>query len=63
MGSASELEYQLLLVHDLGMIDDRTHHELTESVQETKKMLAALIKSLRSTRSVRAGTDPNRTRS
>lgn len=47
MGSASELEYQLLLVHDLNYLDDKIYTELHEKVSEVKRMLASFIKTLR----------------
>jgi len=47
MGSAAELEYHLLLAHDLGMLDPQTHQKLTESVVEVKRMLTSLIRKLR----------------
>jgi four helix bundle protein len=43
MGSASELEYHLLLAYDLGMLDGRLHDEISSGVVEGKRMLAALI--------------------
>jgi four helix bundle protein len=47
MGSASELEYQLILAHDLKYIQheafEKTIHELTE----IKRMLKAFIQKLR----------------
>lgn len=46
-GSASELEYHLLLAHDLGFIDDITHGQLTTQVTEIKRMLSSLIKKVR----------------
>ncbi len=47
MGSASELEYQLLLAHDLNYLDDEIYTELHEKVIEVKRMLASFIKTLR----------------
>ena len=47
MGSASELEYHLLLAHDLGYLDPDQHRELTRQTQEVKKMLSTFIKALR----------------
>ena len=44
MGSASELEYHVLLSHDLGLLEKERFLELTFQVQEIKKMLAALIR-------------------
>ena len=47
MGSASELEYHLLLARDLGYLDPDQHRNLTNQTQEIKKMLSTLIKKLR----------------
>lgn len=47
MGSASELEYQLLLAHDLNYLDDEIYAELHEKVTEVKRMLTSFIKTLR----------------
>ena len=44
MGSASELEYHLLLPHDLGFLSQDKFGVLTPQVQEIKKMLASLIR-------------------
>jgi four helix bundle protein len=46
MGSASELEYQLLLARDLEMINSLDFQRLSGEVVEVKKMLAALIHKL-----------------
>lgn len=47
MGSASELEYQLLLAHDLNDIDQDTYTKLHEKVTEVKRMIAGFIKPLK----------------
>ena len=47
MGSASELEYQLLLAHDLGYLEPDQHRDLTNQTQEVKKMLSTFINTLR----------------
>jgi len=47
-GSASELEYHLLLARDLGFIDESTYFELDLSVNEIKKMLVGFAKAVRS---------------
>jgi four helix bundle protein len=46
MGSASELEYHLILVKDLALIDGSTCSAFIEKVIEIKKMLTAFIKQL-----------------
>ena len=48
MGSASELEYDLLLARDLDYLTSPEHQKLTKQVEERKKMLAPFIKKLRS---------------
>lgn len=46
MGSASELEYLLLLTRDLHMIDIAKHHGAEAELIEIKKMLAGLLQRL-----------------
>jgi four helix bundle protein len=48
MGSATELEYHLLLAHDLSFISDLEYTSLAEDVSEVKRMLTAFIQTLRS---------------
>ena len=48
LGSASELEYHLLLALDLGIINDATHRDLDGAVTEVKRMLTGFIKKLTS---------------
>jgi len=43
MGSASEVEYQFLLAHDLGLLTSESHDALLVQVTEVKRMLSALI--------------------
>ena len=47
MGSASEVEYQLLLAHDLGFLHNRVYEPLAEAVVEVKRMLGSFIGTLR----------------
>ncbi len=47
MGSASELEYLLLLTRDLNLLNSSNYTELTNEVIEVKRMLASFIKKLR----------------
>ncbi len=47
MGSASELEYHLLLAHDLSLLKTVAYEELDAAVVEIKRMLASLIKRIR----------------
>ena len=47
MGSANELEYQLLLSRDLGLIDEQAHSRLGSQAAEVKKMLTSLLQKLK----------------
>lgn len=47
MGSASELEYELLLAKDLLLLKSDEYGQLSREVTEVKKMLATLIQKLR----------------
>lgn len=46
LGSASELEYHLLLAHDLGLLTAETHLQLEAQTIEVKRMLTGLTKKL-----------------
>ena len=50
MGSASELEYHLLLARDLGLLSSGDWENLSGGVIEIKKMLATFIRRLRADR-------------
>ena len=45
-GSCSELEYQLLLAHDLGYISETLFSELNHEVVEIRKMIYSYVSSL-----------------
>jgi four helix bundle protein len=45
-GSASEVEYQILLARDLGYLPDADYDRLNESVNEVKRILNSFIQSL-----------------
>ncbi len=47
MGSASEVQYELLLARDLKFLNDSEFQPLDNDVTEVKRMLAALLKKLR----------------
>jgi len=47
MGSASELEYQFLLAHDLEYLRDPAYERLTVQVIEVKKMLSSLMQKVK----------------
>jgi len=46
-GSASELEYHLLLARDLNLLQAPDYERLSGQAEEVKRMLAALLKKLR----------------
>jgi len=50
MGSASELEYHLLLAKDLGMLSQSSYANVEEKVTEVKRMLSSLILKLEADR-------------
>jgi len=47
MGSACELEYQLLLAHDLDLLEQEHYQQLASQVVDVKRMLASLLVKLR----------------
>jgi len=47
MGSAAEVEYHLLLAKDLRYITDEHFSTATNDVQEVKRMLTSLLKTVR----------------
>ena len=51
MGSASELEYHLLLARDLSWLSEEAHDRLAGETLEVKRMLTSLIQKVRGTRS------------
>lgn len=46
-GSASELEYHLLLAHDLHMLEDGSFQDVEQQVDEVQRMLTSLIQRFR----------------
>jgi four helix bundle protein len=48
MGSASELDYHLLLAHDFGYLRPDEHQNLSQSLTRVRKMLASLLLTLES---------------
>lgn len=50
MGSASELEYHLLLARDLKLLSPEDHEEVAKLAIEVKRMLAVLIQKLHANR-------------
>jgi four helix bundle protein len=55
MGSASELEYHLLLSKDLTYLKIDSYEHIQPQVEEVKRMLAALIRKVDSERSMNKG--------
>lgn len=47
LGSASELEYHLLLARDLSFLEESDHVRLAGEAREIKRMLTSFIKSLK----------------
>ncbi len=45
-GSASELEYHLLLARDLGFLSPQAHEPLERRTREIKRMLASFLKAI-----------------
>src|SRR5437667_9435854 len=45
-GSASELEYQILLAYDLKMLPATPYEQLTQQAVEIKRMLTVLVQKL-----------------
>jgi four helix bundle protein len=46
MGSASELEYELVLAHELGFVSQSAYARLSQTIEEIKRMLTALLRKL-----------------
>jgi four helix bundle protein len=47
-GSACEVEYHIILAHDLLFLSDRDHVRLAAGVSEIKQMLASLLQKVQS---------------
>ena len=50
MGSASELEYHLLLARDLDYLNSQQYQDLSQRTQQIKRMLSTFIIKLRHTK-------------
>jgi four helix bundle protein len=50
LGSANELQYQILLAHDIGYIDTPPFEQLSAATLEVRGMLTNLIRSLQNRR-------------
>ncbi|MCI0395592.1 MAG: four helix bundle protein [Chloroflexi bacterium] len=47
VGSANEVEYQLLLAHDIGYLNQAVYQQLNQQTAEIKRMLIGLLKTLK----------------
>jgi len=47
LGSASELEYHILLSHELGYLDKSQYESLDSNTTEVKRMLTSFIQKLK----------------
>lgn len=47
LGSASEIEYQILLAHDLHFIESTAYEKLSDDITQVKKMLGAFITKIK----------------
>jgi four helix bundle protein len=54
MGSASELEYHILLARDLEYLDSELHSTIDVETQRVKKMLSSLMRKVNDDRKSRA---------
>ena len=50
MASASELEYHILLAHDLELITNANYSTVNDEVTQIKRMLTPFIRRLRASR-------------
>lgn len=50
MGSATELDYHLLLAKDLGLLDGNEYEHLSQMVHRVKSMLAPLLRKIEADR-------------
>ncbi|MBL9084942.1 MAG: hypothetical protein JNK76_24270, partial [Planctomycetales bacterium] len=48
--ATSQLEYQILLAHDLGYLDGVTHEELTTEIYEVRRAMQTHLVRVRSLR-------------
>jgi four helix bundle protein len=47
LGSTTELEYHILLAHDLDFLNDKDYEQLDSKVSEVRKMLISLIRKIK----------------
>ncbi len=60
MGSASELDYLLLLAADLDYLDEKDYQELLSELNRVRRMLTGLYKSVKDSLSLRTSKTSNR---
>jgi four helix bundle protein len=58
MGSASEMEYQLLLAYDLHWIDEAFYQSLSQDLVSVRRMINNLIKKLKTDQSETKNQEP-----
>jgi four helix bundle protein len=51
-GSASELDYHLLLAHDLGYLSETVYAELAQELTRLRRMLTSLLQKIENERRV-----------
>ena len=59
MGSAAESEYHILLAKDLGYLGDGDYDIALRAIQEAKRMLASLLKTVRKPIDDQPGSRPD----
>jgi four helix bundle protein len=59
MGSASELDYELILAHDLNLLDDASFEMLSQELLSVRKMLSSLVQRLKTDISTRNTKSPS----
>jgi four helix bundle protein len=50
LGSAAETHYQLLVAHDIGILETAHYDKLSAQITEIRRMLSALIKRVKASR-------------
>jgi four helix bundle protein len=62
MGSASEVEYQLLLSRDLTFLGPTIYEDLNAKIIEIKRMLTTFLQTLRTSKKTRSTQQPGSSR-
>lgn len=58
VGSATEVEYQLLLAKDLHYLNEETYNKLSNEIIEIRKMIVAFIKNIPQSNSRASNLEP-----